>query len=328
MYLCISANPAIDKRLRVRQLRAGEVNRASEALSEPGGKAAHVAMALLAFRAEPAWIGFSGGPTGEALVAGLTALGIRVRAVPTAQPTRVNLSILDDCGGVTEILEPGGRPSSKELALFREACRKEFARGKADATVILSGSLPPGVPPDFYAGLIRTARAHGCRVFLDSSGEALRRGLEEEPDLVKPNREEAEWLTGSKVHDLDSARDALMKILAGGARSASLSLGREGLLWCPAGGEPVLHAHPPSVDGRSAVGSGDATMAGFAFALAGTKSPEEVLRRAAACGTANVLASSPGRIRLADVRKIEKATRVQIVAAGTGTRAGPRTGER
>jgi 1-phosphofructokinase family hexose kinase len=320
MFLCISANPAIDKRLRVGQLRNGEVNRAREAVSEPGGKAAHVAMALAALRAEPTWIGFSGGPTGEALVAGLQKLGIRTRAVPAAQPTRVNLAIAEDRGAVTEILEPGGRPSSKEVALFREACRREFARGKDDATVILSGSLPPGAPADLYAELIRTARKHGCRVLLDSSGEALRRGLEERPDLVKPNREEAEWLTGVKVQDLGSAREALLKILAGGAPSAALSLGKDGLLWCRAGGERVLRAHPPSVDGRSAVGSGDAAMAGFALALAGGKKEREVLLRAAACGTANVLANSPGRIRLADVRRIEKATRVEILAAGT---AGP-----
>src|SRR5215475_8981833 len=106
MFLCISANPAIDKRLRVRQLRPGQVNRAFEAVPEPGGKAAHVAMALRAFKVEPTWIGFSGGPNGKVLVTGLTALGIRALGVAAGKPTRVNLSIVDEAGTVTEVLEP------------------------------------------------------------------------------------------------------------------------------------------------------------------------------------------------------------------------------
>lgn len=327
MFLCVSANPAIDKRMRIGRWKPGAVNRAIEAVPEPGGKAAHVAMALRAFGVAPVWIGFAGGPNGTALLEGLTALGIRARAVPTEQPTRENLSIVDHAGGVTEILEPGGSVSAKELARFREACGREFRKGKG-GIVVLSGSLPPGVPGDLYAELIRSARSCGCRVFLDSSGEALRRGLAEEPDLVKPNREEAESLTGKKIADPGAGPSVLRAILERGARSVALSLGREGLLWCPGAGRPVLHARASAVAGRSAVGSGDATMAGFAVALAGGKSEADIVRRAAACGTANVLADSPGRIRLSDVRRIEKTVRIETLGEAARRRPAPASGER
>lgn len=130
MFLCISINPAIDKRLRMAHLRIGTINRVTEAVPAPGGKGAHVAMALQALRADPLWIGFAGGSSGRDLVAGLAELGISVQAIPSRQPTRVNLAILDDSGTMTEILEPGGAPSPAELDLFRKACEESFARGK------------------------------------------------------------------------------------------------------------------------------------------------------------------------------------------------------
>jgi 1-phosphofructokinase family hexose kinase len=313
MFLCISINPAIDKRLRMSHLRIGAINRATEAEPAPGGKAAHVAMALQALRANPLWIGFAGGSSGRDLVSGLTALGISVQAIPSQQPTRVNLAILDDSGMVTEILEPGGAPSPAELDLFRKTCEEFFARGKADATVILSGSLPPGVPDEFYAELIRSARGQGCRIFLDTSGKALRLAIEQRPDFVKPNREEAEWLTGRVIQDIPSAREVLCQILSLGARSAALSLGKDGLLWCPGENQPVYYARPPAIEARSAVGSGDVTVAGFAQAMAAKLPPEQIVRRAAACGTANCLVESPGRIRLSDVQEIEKSVPVEML---------------
>lgn len=313
MFLCISANPAIDRRVRVSELRLGAVNRAIEAIPEPGGKAAHAAMALRGLGARPAWLGFAGGTNGENLIAGLVELGIRARAVATKSPTRMNLSILDERGVVTEILEPGGAPSGKELNRFRKICRSEFGRGRQKLTVLLSGSLPPGVLQKFYAELIRAAQSAGCRVFLDSSGEALRLGLQARPDLVKPNREEAEMLTRDAIRDLSAARKAIVKILKLGAKSAALSLGEDGLLWCPGKGEPVLHARAQVIGGRSAVGSGDATLAGFAYAYANRMSVEDTVRLAAACGAANCLVDSPGRIRLQDVRKIQKTVQLEIL---------------
>jgi 1-phosphofructokinase family hexose kinase len=314
MFLCVSANPAVDKQIRMTEFRMGAVNRAADATPEPGGKAAHVAMALRALGERPRWIGFAGGSTGDVLVRGLNALRIRARAIAIEAPTRENLAIVDHAGRVTEILEPGGALSAKEVRSFRRACADEFARGKRKLLVILSGSLPPGVPANFYASLIRIAHSHGCRVILDSSGEALRRGVAARPDLVKPNREEAEALTGKTIRDVRSARGALEQIHAMGARSVAISLGKDGVLWGARENQQVLHARAPEVSQRSAVGSGDATVAGFAYGVDNRLSPEKVLKLAVACGSANCLADSPGRIRLSAVRKMEKEVRVRTLS--------------
>jgi 1-phosphofructokinase family hexose kinase len=314
MFLCVSANPAMDKQIRMTEFRIGAVNRAADATPEPGGKAAHVAMALRALGEQPQWVGFAGGSTGDMLISGLQALGIRAQPIAIQAPTRENLAIVDDAGTVTEILQPGGKPSAKEVRSFRKACETEFARGKQKLVVILSGSLPPGVPTNFYASLIHIAHSHGCRVILDSSGEALRRAIAARPDLAKPNREEAEALTGTTIRDVRSAREALEHILAMGARSVAISLGKEGVLWSAGRGETILHAHAPEVRKRSTVGSGDATVAGFAYGIDNRLSPGKVLKLAVACGSANCLADSPGRVRLSTVRKLEKEVRVETLA--------------
>jgi tagatose 6-phosphate kinase len=313
MFVCLSANPAIDKRLRLSRLVPGCVNRAAEVHAAPGGKAAHVAMVLRTLGDDPQWIGFAGGASGQDLLSGLRKIGIRARAITTEQPTRVNLEILDDSASVTEILEPGAAPSETEIASFYAACEEAFALGKRQTIVIASGSLPPGVPEDFYANLIARAHRHGCRFFLDTSGEPLRRALEAGPDFVKPNREEAEWLTASVIADPPSAVAAIRRLLAAGAKSAAISLGGRGLFWCPGNAQAVYFAPPVAVQVRSSVGSGDSTVAAFAHAAAAGLPTEETLRLAAACGAANCLADSPGALRAADVHRLQKEIRVEAL---------------
>jgi tagatose 6-phosphate kinase len=313
MFVCLSPNPAIDKRLRLSRLLPGCVNRATEVHPAPGGKAAHVAMVLRTLGADPQWIGFAGGASGQYLLSGLRNFGIRATAITVQQPTRVNLEIIDDSAGVTEILEPGAAPSQEEIASFVTACEEAFAQGKGRTIVIASGSLPPGVPDDFYATLIVRARSHGCRFFLDTSGEPLRRALEAAPDFVKPNREEAEWLTASVIADPPSAVAAIRRLLAAGAKSAAISLGDRGLFWCPGNTQTVYFAPPVAVQARSSVGSGDSAVAAFARAAAAGLPPEETLRLAAACGAANCLADSPGALRADDVRRLQPEIRVDVL---------------
>jgi len=312
-FLCVSLNPAIDKRARATKLGLGAVNRVHDVVPEPGGKAAHVALALRALGEAPLWIGFVGGPSGEALVAGLHAEGIRTQRVDVQAPTRVNLAILDETGAVTEILEPGGAISEAELSLFLAACNNAFAAASRDAYVIFSGSLPPNVPQDIYAQLICAGRAAGCETLLDTSATPLALGLASRPDVTKPNREEAEFLTGKSIVDVNDAKWAVQEILARGAGSVALSLGRDGLLWRANSAESVRVARVPAIEARSAVGSGDATLAGLAHAAARGLSPDEAARFAAACGAANCLAASPGKINQRDVRDLMKATAVEVL---------------
>jgi len=313
LFLCVSLNPAIDKRLRLERLQRGQVNRAMEVTPAPGGKAAHVAMVLRTLGADPLWLGFSGGPAGTALIEGLNAMSIRTEAVTASSATRMNLEILEDDGTVTEILEPGQPITSQELERLRIAYETALRREAGKKTAILSGSLPPGVSEDYYATLIGLGHQCGCSVFLDTSGEPLRLALKAHPDFVKPNQQEAEWLSGCVIGGPPSAESALKSILSAGARAGAISLGADGLIWRSTNEEKTLFAKVPQITVRSSVGSGDASLAGFAFADNQGLEPAEALRLAAACGAANCLAEGPGRARAGDIAKLKKEIRVEIL---------------
>jgi 1-phosphofructokinase family hexose kinase len=313
VFLCVSLNPAIDKRLRLQRLNRGHVNRAAQVIPAPGGKAAHVAMVLRTLGADPLWLGFAGGPTGTALVEGLSKLSIRAEAVATASATRMNLEILENDGTVTEILEPGQRVTGEELERLRDAFEMALRGSTGKRTAILSGSLPPGVPEDYYGTLIEIGHQRGCKVFVDTSGEPLRQALKAQPDFVKPNQEEAEWLTGLAIDGLGSAGSVLKMIISKGASGGAISLGSKGLLWQRSKDGEVLFATVPEMTGRSTVGSGDSTLAGFAFAEQQGLEAAESLCLAAACGAANCLAEEAGRARAEDIERLTKEIRSEIV---------------
>ncbi|MDP9158623.1 MAG: 1-phosphofructokinase family hexose kinase [Acidobacteriota bacterium] len=308
---CVSANPAIDKRLHVSALTPGRVNRASAVRAMPGGKAAHVAMVLRILGTDPLWLGFSGGRSGEQLVSGLRALGIRVHHVTADQDTRVNLEIIDEQGCVTELLEPGSALTDENWREFYRAYEALLSEEKSSGLVIASGSVPPGTDPDIYRRLTELAHQYGHKMFLDTSGEPLRRALAFRPDFIKPNREEAEGITGGTIGDLHGAMALAERLIQLGARSVVVSLGHEGLLWHLGAGQEVYHAQPVRVKVRSTVGCGDATVAAFVYAVSAGLRVEETLSLAAACGAANCLAESPGRIREQDVRNLQMQVQIE-----------------
>jgi 1-phosphofructokinase family hexose kinase len=311
MFVCVSLNPAIDKRLRLDRLQPGRVNRVSEITQAAGGKAVHVAMVLQTLGGDPLWLGFAGGAAGDDLVGGLRKLSIPAEVVPTASGTRTNLEILEDGGGVTEILEPGGNVGGAELERMTGTFRKIVSKYGSAATAILSGSLPPGVPEDYCRTLVELAHHHGSKAFVDTSGGAFRAALDGHPDFVKPNREEAEVWIGKKMEGIHSAESVLSAMLDAGAAAGAITLGAAGLIWRSAT-KQALFATGPELAARSCVGSGDATLAGFAFAAQEGFTAAESVRLAAACGSANCLADGPGRARGEDIARLRKEIAVRI----------------
>lgn len=302
--VCVSANPAIDRRLRVPSLALGKVNRATSAEPMPGGKAAHVAMAAHALRAQPLWLGFLGGATGDEFAARFRKLGIDFVRVSTSNITRMNLELLEDSGKITEVLEPGEKLTRPDLDEMLDVLRRGLRRKWRNALVVISGSLPAGVEPNFYAALIVIAKVRGSRVFLDTSGDALRAGLEAGPAFVKPNLEEAEKLLGRRLKNERAIVNAAHELIRRGAETAAISLGADGLVWVERKSGSAWFARPPRLKAVSAVGSGDATVAGFALAALKNMSTEPAIRLAVACGAANCLAKSPGRISRSDLKSL------------------------
>ncbi len=231
-------------------------------------------------------------------------LGIEVVAIRTKTATRVNLEVIEDSGRITEVLEPGCAPDESERAELLRVVSDGLRTRWKDALIVISGSLPLGVPSNFYQPLIGSARSAGSKVFVDTSGEALPASIEAGPSFVKPNRREVETLLGQSLGDSATAARAVQKIIERGADSAAVTLGPGGLVWSEGKGGPVWSAQPPRLKAISTVGCGDATLAGFAYASLRGWSGEQALRLAAACGAANCLAEFEGRISEMDVKSL------------------------
>lgn len=308
--ICISVNPALDRRVRLPKLAVGSVNRATHAEAVPGGKAAHVAMGLTSLGARALWLGFLGGAVGGYCAEQLRKAVTEVIAVRTTA-TRVNVELIEACGTVTEILDPGvppGEVAQQELIRTLEAALNSEWNG---ALTVISGSLPTGVAPEYYATMINIAHHCGSKVLFDSSGSALEAGLSARPEFVKINRHEAEAVFGEPIHDRASALRAASRLINQGAASAALTLGAEGLVWLESERGPAWIANVPPMRCPSPVGCGDATLAGFAYAFSQKMSGVEAIRLAAACGAANCLAEIPGKILFENVEALTPGIQVE-----------------
>jgi 1-phosphofructokinase family hexose kinase len=259
----VTPNPGLDRTLTVPRIAFNEVMRATASRLDWGGKGFNVSRALQALGADSVAMGFVGGATGRMLARGLSDLGIATDFVPVAGETRTNTVITDaDAERYVKANEAGPTVQAEEAVAFLDRVRQRVRPGDV---WVLCGSLPPGVPPDFYARIIALAQAHGARALLDSSGEPLRLGCAASPHLVKPNAREAQAVIGQEVNSAGEARGAAARFLRQGIELVALSLGADGLLLASQHG--AAWARPPSVPVRNPVGAGDALLAGIAWAL-------------------------------------------------------------
>lgn len=283
MILTVTLNAALDITHRVDRLRPHASNRVSSATQRAGGKGVNVARVLHALGERTAVTGLAGGPTGAAMRADLAAAGITDHLVPIGGESRRTVAVVDD-RDTTILLEPGPRVTSAEWARFTRRYRELLGGARA---VVLSGSLPPGVPADAYGVLVALARAAGVPVLLDADGEALLAALAEGPDVVKPNVHELAAVTGGADPVAGAAT-----LTAAGARAVVVSLGPEGLLaHTPAG---VWRARPPAPVAGNPTGAGDAAVAALALGLIAGQSWPERLVAAVALSAAAVAAPLAG----------------------------------
>jgi 1-phosphofructokinase len=280
MILTLTLNPSLDRTIEVGSLTRGAVIRAAAAHLDPGGKGVNVSRALLANQVRSCAVIPFGGDEGRQLVGLLSAEGIDMIPVPVDGATRSNVTLAEPDGTVTKLNEPGTALTPAELDTLASAVLD--AAESAD-WVVASGSLPPGVPVDVYAGLCRRFAAAGIETAIDTSGPALVAAVAAGPTLVKPNREELAEATGTPIACLGDVIDAAEKLRAMGARSVLTSLGADGALLME--DDRVWYGQCPVEEPRSSVGAGDAMLAGF---LAAGASGETALAEGLAWASAAV----------------------------------------
>ena len=312
MILCVNLNAAIDKTITVADFTLNNIHRPQAVLALPGGKGVNVARVLKTLGEDVILTGWVGGHAGQFIEAGLQAEGIRTAFAHTVGESRTCLSILDPARNtLTEIYEKGDpipEPAFQNLlGLFAELLPQTDL-------VTLSGSLPPGAPPDTYAQLSAIANRQAVPVFLDSSGEALCLGLQSgHISLVKPNRHELRSIIDGEPGSVSEIGKLAAQINNRSGAAVVVSLGEEGLVAARDG--RVLYARPPAIELVSAVGSGDATLAGLAVGHLRKLALEETLSLAVAAGAANAMTVGAGRLSKSDLDRLRSLVRISDLSA-------------
>ena len=302
MIITVTLNAAIDKTLAVPNFALGRRHRAVEQASMAGGKGVNVARALKALGQPVIATGVAGGPTGTRIIEQLTAEAVLNDFVRIREESRTSTAVVDPTSGEqTEINERGPTVSETELELFVD---KLLYLAKGAAMCVFSGSLPRGVEPGLYARLVEELDRLGVTTILDAEGEPLRLATRAEPTVVSPNEPEAEELVGHEFGDDFDRVAALGSMAALGAREAIMTLPTGCLALV--GPEPERRLRRVSIEPLepvSAVGSGDAFLAGYVAARYGGQEPEDCLRFAAACGAESTQHFGAGVL---DSREVER----------------------
>ncbi|MGY1811500.1 1-phosphofructokinase family hexose kinase [Blastococcus sp. SYSU D00820] len=290
----LTANPSLDRTLALPgALERGSVVRLAPSSTEPGGKGVNVARALAAAGADVLTV--LPAADGDPIVGALRGLGLPLATVPVTAPVRTNYSLTEPDGTTTKLNEPG----TPLDAGTRAALSDVLVRAATGAAwVVLSGSLPPGTPADWYAELVTALRPTGARIAVDTSEAPLLAlldaGRSAAPDLLKPNAEELAQVVGGTeqalLADAGALLDAVAQLHRRGVAEVLLTLGGDGALLST--GEATWTARAPRIAVRSTVGAGDSSLAGHLLADLAGAPPAERLRRAVASGSA--AAALPG----------------------------------
>lgn len=299
LIVTLTVNPALDRNFTTDRLVFEDRSYILERSECAGGRGINASRVIHSFGGRTLAMATSGGETGARFEQHLREAGFLFELVPIRSEIRTNWTITDRQGLTIKLNEFGPMLGPDEVQRVKEAVRRNL---RGASWLMLCGSIPPGVPPEFYSELIRAARDHGVKTLLDTDGEALRQGIQAQPTVVAPNQQEAERLLNVALVTGAQALAAASRVAEMGAEMVVLSLGSRGALG--AFGSQLWEAVPPPVEAVCPIGAGDALAAAFAWALDEGKSAQEALRWAVAAGTASARLPGVQFASLAETREV------------------------
>lgn len=300
--LTLTVNPALDISTSTAQVHSELKLRCSRSRLDPGGGGVNVSRVVRRLGGRTLAVYTAGGPIGDAYRHLIEGEGVPALVVPIHGSTRESFTVSEESSGKQFRFVLGGPElSNTEWLSCLDFLTQAIAVG---GFVVASGSLPPGVPDDFYARVVRLAHEHGARCIVDAAGPPLSEALKEGTFLISPSRRELSILFDAELESEQSQVDAARTLIANGsAEYVALTLGAEGALLVSRDG--TLRLQAPIVDVVSTVGAGDSFLAGFVLRLAQQRSVEEAFRAAVAAGAAAVMRPGTELCRRADVERLE-----------------------
>ncbi|MDT8907424.1 MULTISPECIES: 1-phosphofructokinase [Pseudomonas] len=304
--LTLTLNPALDLTVELARLEPGQVNRSDAMHSHAAGKGVNVAQVLADLGHTLTVSGFLGEDNAQAFETLFAQRGFTDAFIRVPGETRSNIKLAEQDGRITDLNGPGPKVDDAAQQALLE--RLERIAPGHDA-VVVAGSLPRGVSPQWLQALITRLKTLGLKVALDTSGEALRVALAAGPWLIKPNTEELADALGCDVVSESAQVEAAQRLHAQGVEQVVISHGADGVNWFSAGS--ALHASPPRVTVASTVGAGDSLLAGMLHGLLGAHTPEQTLRTATAIAAMAVTQIGFGIRDTALLASLEQGVRVR-----------------
>ena len=301
MIATVTLNPSLDEWIHLPSLKIGCLNRASGFVRYPGGKGLNVSRVVHELGGRTIAFALAGGADGAILRQLTRRLSIPHDFIEVGGSTRNNYKIRTSRPrALTEINTEGPPVSRASLRLLEQ----HLFSLPAPRCLVLSGSLPPGVPATIYQRWIRLFRQRRIPTVLDTSGRALALGVAARPWLIKPNRQEVEELLQRRLTSMHRLIRAAHTLLQRGITLVIISLGSEGALLACANPREMWLAHPPAIRVDSAVGAGDSLVGGFLSAWVKGRSLVEAFRLGVAGGTAAAMTPGTELCHAVDVKRL------------------------
>lgn len=301
MIVTVTMNPAVDKTIRLEELKRGGLNRIEHTELDAGGKGINVSKAIHALGGNSTAVGFLGGNAAAYIKDALADYQIRMEFIELDSETRTNLKIVEPDGLLTEFNEAGPVVESEHLEQLE---RKLDQLAGDDTWFVFSGSVPRGVGSDIYEKLIRRVKKKGAKTVLDADGELFQNGVKACPDVIKPNRMELERYFGEPAADDEVLIGMGRKLLEQGIKLAAISLGEGGAIFMT--DQNTYGVPAVDVPVNSAVGAGDALVAGLVYSMEEGKELESAIRVAVATSAGAVMTSGTKPPTRELVRELEK----------------------
>jgi 1-phosphofructokinase len=320
MIITVTLNPAVDQTLELERLTLGDTNRVRDSRIDPGGKGINVSRVLRELGRESLATGLAPGSLGRFVEHSLAEQGILCDFVHTRGQTRTNLTVVDEERHETTLLSYRGPDVDPRHVATLEARLKRYL--STGDWLVVAGSIPPSIALETYPALMEIGRHGNARTVLDADAEALEAGLRGGPDIVKLNHHEAERLLGHPMEQDDELLRAGDELRRAGAGTAVITAGPRGAV--AVADEGVWWAWPPETTVASAVGAGDALLAGLLLKLDDNDGGiEEGLRWGTAAGAAACLTPGTQLCFREDVLRVLPQVRVErIERSAVGSSAG------
>lgn len=299
----LTLNPCIDRTITIEKpIEIGGTHKVSSTREEVSGKGINVSGVLNNWNVPTMCLGFDFRGSKHPVARALRDRGIPAWLHSVDGKLRCNIKVFDNTERtMTEFNEKGMEVSDKDMEAICLLIEKQLNEMGQEDLLVITGSVPPGVPTDFYQQVIERAGEKGIRTVLDASGDLLKEGIKAKPFALKPNKEELETILGHKIQSEEEICEVCNFLIEQGIEYICVTLGDKGAkLICREG---IYHADPLDLEVKGIQGAGDSVVAGMCVAISEGKKPEDILKYAMATAAGSLILEGTQMCRWEDFQR-------------------------